>query len=75
VAGDDPTRRKMTTRGKVSNTAQDVKGKVKETAGRATGNKDLENKGKTDQAKSAIKDVGEKGKDAVETVKDKVTGT
>jgi uncharacterized protein YjbJ (UPF0337 family) len=56
-----------------SNTAQDVKGKVKETVGEATGNKDLENKGKTDQAKSAIKDVGEKAKDAATTIKDKVT--
>ena len=64
----------MTTRERVSNTAQDVKGKVKEAVGGATGNKDLERRGKTDQAKSAMKDVGEKAKDAAETIKDKVTG-
>lgn len=62
----------MGTRDKTANTAQDLKGKVKETAGRATGNKDLKNKGKSDQAKSAIKDVGEKAKDAASTVKDKL---
>jgi uncharacterized protein YjbJ (UPF0337 family) len=63
----------MGTHDKVSNTAQDVKGKAKETAGKLFGDKDLENKGKTDQAKSAVKDVGEKVKDAVSTVKDKIT--
>ena len=64
----------MTTRENAANTAQDVKGKIKETVGGATGNKDLERKGKADQAKSAIKDVGEKAKDAASTIKDKVTG-
>ena len=59
----------MTTRGKASNTAQDIKGMVKEKVGHATGNKKLERKGKTDQVKSAIKDVGEKSKDAASTVK------
>jgi uncharacterized protein YjbJ (UPF0337 family) len=64
----------MATRTKAANTAQDIKGKVKETVGRAAGNKKLQNKGKTDQAKSAVKDVGEKAKDAASTVKHKVTG-
>ena len=63
----------MSTRDKASNTAQDIKGKVKEAVGRATGNHKLERKGKTDQAKSAVKDVGEKAKDAASTVKDTVT--
>jgi uncharacterized protein YjbJ (UPF0337 family) len=63
----------MSTEDKVSNKAQDLKGKVKETVGRATDNDDLEAKGKTDQAKAAVKDVGEKAKDAVGTIKDKLT--
>ena len=63
----------MSTEDKVSNKAQDLKGKVKEAVGDATGNDDLEAKGKTDQAKAAVKDVGEKAKDAVGTIKDKLT--
>ena len=63
----------MGTRDKASNEAQDIKGKVKEAAGKLTGNEDLENKGKSDQVKSAVKDVGEKVKDAAATVKDVVT--
>jgi uncharacterized protein YjbJ (UPF0337 family) len=64
----------MSTEDKASNKAQDLKGKVKETVGRVTDNDDLEAKGKTDQAKAAVKDVGEKAKDAVETIKEKLTG-
>jgi len=64
----------MSTKDKMSNTAQDVKGKVKEIAGKAVGNRDLENKGKADQAKSAVKDVGEKVKDAAAKVKHAATG-
>lgn len=63
----------MGAKDKVSNTAQDIKGKVKETAGKATGNEQLERKGKSDQAKSAVKDVGEKVKDAASSLKDTVT--
>jgi uncharacterized protein YjbJ (UPF0337 family) len=64
----------MGTQDKVSNTAQDLKGKLKETAGKATGDESLEKKGKADQVKSAIKDVGEKVKDAASTVEDKLHG-
>jgi uncharacterized protein YjbJ (UPF0337 family) len=60
----------MGTRDKASNKAQDVKGKVKETVGSATGNEELRRKGKTDQTKSALKDSGEKLKDAASNVKD-----
>ncbi len=60
----------MGTEDKASNKAQDVKGKVKETVGKATGNDKLEDKGKSDQAKSAVKDVGEKVKDTASKVKD-----
>lgn len=64
----------MGTQDKASNKLQDVKGKVKETVGRATGDEDLENKGKTDQVKASLKGVGEKVKDAASEVKDAVTG-
>jgi len=64
----------MGTQDKASNKLQDVKGKVKETVGKVTGNEDLEHKGKTDQAKASVKDVGEKVKDAASDIKDAVTG-
>jgi uncharacterized protein YjbJ (UPF0337 family) len=60
----------MGTQDKASNKAQELKGKAKEAAGSATGNKDLETKGKSDQAKSALKDVGEKVKEAAGDLKD-----
>jgi len=63
----------MGTQDKASNKAQDIKGKVKETVGKATGDEELEGKGTTDQAKSAVKDVGEKAKDAAAKLKDTVT--
>jgi uncharacterized protein YjbJ (UPF0337 family) len=58
---------------KGSNKAQDLKGKGKETIGKATGNKDMENKGKADQVKSAAKDAGEKVKDTASRAKDAIT--
>ena len=42
----------------------DIRGKAKEAAGKATGDEDLERQGKTDQAKSDIKEAGQKVKDA-----------
>jgi uncharacterized protein YjbJ (UPF0337 family) len=60
----------MGTKDKASNRAQDVKGKVKEAVGSATGNEELRRKGKTDQTKSALKNSGEKVKDAASNVKD-----
>jgi uncharacterized protein YjbJ (UPF0337 family) len=64
----------MGTKDKASNKAQDLKGRVKENVGSATGNKDLRNKGKTDRAKAGLKDAGEKVKDAGSRVKDAVAG-
>ena len=64
----------MGTRDKASNDAQDLKGKAKEAAGKLTGHKDLENEGRSDQAKSAVKDVGEKVKDAATKVNEAITG-
>ena len=59
---------------KAQNKAEDLGGKAKEAAGKATGDDDLKNEGKGDQIKSAAKDVGEKVKDAASTTKDKLTG-
>ena len=39
-------------------------GRAKEGVGKATGDKDTENEGEVDQAKSSLKDAGEKVKDA-----------
>jgi len=49
---------------KDNNRMEDVKGKVKEGVGKATRDDELERQGKADQAKSDIKQAGEKVKDA-----------
>ncbi|HEY2224402.1 CsbD family protein [Actinomycetospora sp.] len=49
---------------KVENKSEELKGKVKETAGNAVGNESLEAEGKADQTKSSVKQAGEKVKDA-----------
>jgi uncharacterized protein YjbJ (UPF0337 family) len=54
----------MGTNDKISNKIDDLGGKAKEGVGRATGDKDTESEGKVDQAKSSLKDAGEKVKDA-----------
>jgi uncharacterized protein YjbJ (UPF0337 family) len=48
---------------KAKNKVEDVVGKAKEAVGKVTGDHDTEAEGKTDQAKSSIKDAGEKVKD------------
>jgi uncharacterized protein YjbJ (UPF0337 family) len=63
----------MGTKDRASNRAQDAKGRVKEAAGSITGNDELRNKGKTDQAKASLKNTGEDLKDAAGKVKDAVT--
>jgi uncharacterized protein YjbJ (UPF0337 family) len=50
-------------RNKARNATQSAKGKIKEAAGKTTGNRKLETKGKTDQAKAKVKKTGEKIKD------------
>jgi len=47
--------------------ADEAKGRIKEAAGDLTGDKDLENEGKADKAGGTVKD-------AVDSVKDKLTG-
>ena len=59
---------------KISNKAEDLQGKTKEAAGSVTGDQDLKNEGKGDQASSAVKDGVESVKDAAGKVKDKLTG-
>jgi uncharacterized protein YjbJ (UPF0337 family) len=54
----------MATTDKAKNTAQRVKGQVKEAAGTVTGNDELRSKGKADQRKGNLKEAGEKVKDA-----------
>ena len=49
---------------KTKNKAQQLGGKAKEAVGKVTGDKDTQNEGKGDQAKSNLKDAGEKVKDA-----------
>ena len=49
---------------KVKNTIEDVEGKAKEALGNVTGDKETRNEGRADQAKSDLKDAGEKVKDA-----------
>ncbi|QZY29041.1 CsbD family protein [Nocardioides coralli] len=55
---------------KAENRAEDLKGKAKETTGKATGNERLEGEGKGDQASASMKNAGEKAKDAVSDAKD-----
>ena len=55
---------------KISNKAEDLTGKGKEAAGKATGDEQLEAEGKGDQAKASVKDGIEKVKDAVSDIKD-----
>jgi uncharacterized protein YjbJ (UPF0337 family) len=54
----------MSTEDKLKNKIEDVGGRAKEAIGKATGNEDTKNEGRMDQAKSSLKDAGEKVKDA-----------
>ncbi|MCD6640049.1 MAG: CsbD family protein [Nocardioides sp.] len=49
---------------KIENTAQDIKGKAKEHAGRATDDESMQAEGKGDQMGADLKQAGEKVKDA-----------
>lgn len=54
----------MGTEDKANNKLEDLGGKAKEGLGKLTGDDDTKNEGKADQAKSSLKDAGEKIKDA-----------
>ena len=49
---------------KAKNKAQELGGKAKEAVGKVTGDERTRNEGQGDQAKSNLKDAGEKVKDA-----------
>ena len=53
----------MGTDDKMSNAAEDMKGKAKEAVGSATGDEQMEADGKMDQAEAAVKDKVEDVKD------------
>jgi uncharacterized protein YjbJ (UPF0337 family) len=59
----------MSTEDKANNKAEEVKGKVKETTGKAVGNDRLEAEGVADQTKGNLKQAGEKVKDAAKNLK------
>jgi uncharacterized protein YjbJ (UPF0337 family) len=54
----------MANANKIKNAKQHAKGKLKEVAGKATGNNDLRNEGKADQAVANLKQAAGKVKDA-----------
>ncbi|MCW2523229.1 MAG: CsbD family protein [Frankiales bacterium] len=49
---------------KIKNAAEEAKGKVKQATGKATDDQQLQTEGKADEAKSDLKQAGEKVKDA-----------
>lgn len=57
---------------KIGNKADDLRGKAKEALGSATGDEDLRDAGKADQAKAALRDAADKVGDAVADTADKV---
>jgi uncharacterized protein YjbJ (UPF0337 family) len=59
----------VSTEDKANNKAQELKGKVKETTGRAVGNESLEAEGVADQTAGNVKQAGEKVKDAAKGLK------
>jgi uncharacterized protein YjbJ (UPF0337 family) len=62
MAADDRSRK--ASRNKTRNTAQKVKGQLKEAAGAVTGDERLEAEGRADKSKANLKQAGEKIKDA-----------
>ena len=59
----------MSSADKANNKAEEVKGKIKETTGKAVGNERLEAEGAADQTKGNLKQAGEKVKDAAKALK------
>jgi uncharacterized protein YjbJ (UPF0337 family) len=57
---------------KAQHKAEDLTGKAKEATGKATDNESLEAEGQADQDKAAVKSAGDKIKDAVQDVKNRL---
>jgi len=55
----------MASANRIGNAKQQAKGKLKEVAGKATGNVELRDEGKDDQSMAELKQAGEKIKDAL----------
>lgn len=62
------------TKDKAEHKGEEVRGKLKEGIGRATGDERLEKQGQTDQTSSKAKQAGDDLKDAAGKLKDRVTG-
>jgi uncharacterized protein YjbJ (UPF0337 family) len=60
----------MSFKDKAENKVEDLKGRGKESAGKASGDHDLEAEGRADQTSAKVKDAGEKVKDATDKVGD-----
>jgi uncharacterized protein YjbJ (UPF0337 family) len=64
--------------GDAKNRAEDAKGRAKEAVGALTDDDDLKREGKVDQAAASARDTAERAKDkvddAIDRVKEKVTG-
>ncbi|MGX5696402.1 CsbD family protein [Agromyces soli] len=58
---------------KMEHGAEELKGKVKQGVGKATGDESLEAEGHADEAKADLKQVGDELKDAGERAKDALT--
>lgn len=62
----------------MGSTADKAKGKIKETAGKATGNEDLEREGKVDRATGNVKEkagqAADKVREGADKLMDKVRG-
>lgn len=56
---------------KFANKVEELKGRAKESAGAATGDEELKNEGRADQASSSLKQTAEKAKDKANEVVDK----
>jgi len=60
----------MGTEDRAAHEGENLKGKAKETTGRATGNRRLEGEGKDDQASASRKKAADKAKGAAQDAKD-----
>ncbi len=54
----------MSAEDKVKNKIEELGGRAKEAVGKASGDENTRDEGRADQAKSSLKDAGEKVKDA-----------
>jgi uncharacterized protein YjbJ (UPF0337 family) len=58
----------VTDRDKLDNKGEELRGKVKEEAGRATNDPELERQGQRDKSKANLKQAGEKVKDSIKNL-------